>query len=88
MVSELDRVKANEAQWRQIVQNLKKDIDLLQARIKQHQDEQIIKVVTNDQNHSLEIKMLKNENLAIKQDNKCLFDKISDYEQIIQDKDE
>ena len=34
MVSELERVKGNEAQWRIIVENLKKDIDLLQARIK------------------------------------------------------
>ena len=40
----------------------------------------MIKVVSKDQNHSVEIKMLKNENLAIKQDNKCLFDKISEFE--------
>ena len=38
------------------------------------------KVVSKDHNHNVEIKMLKIENLAIKQDNKCLFDKISDYE--------
>ena len=44
--------------------------------------------MSKDQNHTVEIKLIKNENLAMKQDNKCLFDKISEFEKTIQDKDE
>ena len=78
----------SEAQWRQTVDQLKRDVDGLQRKISIQQEEQNQRadnLAAQDESLTVELKLLRNENLTIKQDNKALFDKYTAAEQMIED---
>ena len=91
MIHEMERAKMGEAQWRQTVDQLRLDIDGLQHKIRiqqEEQNQQVVNLAANDESLTVELKLMRNENLAMKQDNQALFDKLTVSEQMMEDKDQ
>jgi len=91
MIHEMERTKMSEAQWRQTVDQLRLDIDGLQRKIGHQQEEQsqqVVNLAAKDESLMVELKLMRNENLATKQDNQALFDKLTVSEQMMEDKDQ
>ena len=91
MIHEMERTKTSEAQWRQTVDQLRLDIDGLQRKIsiqQEEQSQQVVNLAAKDESLMVELKLMRNENLATKQDNQALFDKLTVSEQMMEDKDQ
>ena len=88
MINEMERTKQSEVQWRHTVDQLKRDIDGLQRKISIEQEEQnyrVVNLAAQDESLIVELKLLRNENLTIKQNNQALFDKLAATEQMVED---
>ena len=91
MIHEMERANMGEAQWRQTVDQLRLDIDGLQHKIslqQAEQNQQVVDLAAKDESLTVELKLRRNENLAMKQDNQALFDKLTVVEQMMEDKDQ
>ena len=73
-----------------MVNQLSSNIDVLKQKVTDREYEQATKMTTlqvTDESLRVQVKLLNNQNLAMKQDNKLLFEKLSITEKGLQDKD-
>lgn len=91
MLHELERAKRTESQWKTTVEKLKRDIDSMNLRVTQQTDDQAARITdlqAKEDATKIELKLLRNENLAVKQDNKMLYEKLAENEMSLDGKEQ
>lgn len=91
LVQDVENSRALESQWRQTVEQLKRDIENLQSRIGMQQGEQsrrVIDLEAKEEQMNVEIKLQKNEIGALKTENGRLLEQLQIVEQAVQEKEQ
>lgn len=87
----MNKAQKSEAQWKETVTQLKSnvnDMQLTMGKRQKERDETITTIEAKDEQVMLQLKHLRNENAAIKQDNKTLFDQIAMADNAAYEKDQ
>ena len=88
---ELDKSRQAEEQWRATVDKLKNDIDMMTSKVtafKSEEGRKLEELSAKDEANRVEVSILRKENLAIKQDNQALFQRVAELEHNLSDRDQ